>query len=243
MSWNKFESRLGVLSYHATKPAQKTVVYIHGGFGGVDSTENLSNELECEYQILSPCLPGHGKSFALNRKSTYNDLKDPVSDFLNHVHDKFGKFVLTGHSLGGRVAWDLSETHTDHIDKLLLFSPLLTPINSSFIQTAIRVSTDYVSSVKSPIENIWKYGLIDNFLRPLDLVHIWRIISSLGPTEFTSQTLPAMVVWGKKDKVLPLDNTKVFLAQIKAVSLLSINEGHYGYNTGDHWDEIREFLK
>ena len=94
-----------------------TIVLLHGLFGNLDNLGLLSRELRQNYQIVSLDLRNHGTSFQSSEHS-YQLMAQDVFNTLEHLELK--RYILIGHSMGGKVAMKLAELAQHDVDKLIV---------------------------------------------------------------------------------------------------------------------------
>jgi len=93
------------------------VVLLHGLFGAGVNLGALARSLRKRYTTIAVDLPGHGRSPWLDRY----DLPALADGVLSILEDLgLHSFHLVGHSLGGKVAMQLTLDHPDRIGALLV---------------------------------------------------------------------------------------------------------------------------
>ena len=77
------------------------VVILHGLFGSSDNWISIANALSDTYRVILPDLRNHGKS-PHSQIQTYTSMSEDIFELVNKLET--GKFVLIGHSMGGKAA-------------------------------------------------------------------------------------------------------------------------------------------
>ncbi|CAM2848864.1 alpha/beta fold hydrolase [Vibrio neptunius] len=94
-----------------------TIVLIHGLFGSLDNLGLLARDLRQDFQVVSVDLRNHGMSFQAPEHN-YELMAQDVFATLQHLNLK--RYILIGHSMGGKVAIKLAELAQTHVEKLLV---------------------------------------------------------------------------------------------------------------------------
>src|SRR3989344_1712941 len=168
------ETKWGRLCYLQTAPARMKVVFFHGGFSGAGMARVFEKVFsERGYQIIAPYLPGHGPSFRIPRGFSYADLVKVMADFVEVMG--LEKTVAMGHSLGGRLTWDLR----DKFRATVIISPMLLPMRKNIVQAAMGLTYDYLSDVgfnyRRKMSNVWR--------NLTQIMEIWGMIKSAPAAE------------------------------------------------------------
>ena len=115
------ESDLSVHYRDQGKLDGKPVIFLHGSSGSLHVFESLIGQLGGAYRFISYDHPGHG----LTGPHPRNDYSYAgYAQILDLVRSKLGvdRFVLVGHSMGGRIAWRYAAEHPEAVDALVLIS-------------------------------------------------------------------------------------------------------------------------
>ena len=96
------------------------LVLIHGFLGSSKMWEPQIEFLKKNYRVVTPDLPGFGKS---NKAKPYNNIYDMAQTILDCLKEKkIEKFYLLGHSMGGMIVQEMAKTSGDKISKLVCYS-------------------------------------------------------------------------------------------------------------------------
>ena len=93
------------------------IVFLHGLLGSSRNWRSITKSLSVEYRTLCFDLPNHGKS-GHQPSTSVQEMADAI--FLDLEEMGVSKFIICGHSLGGKVAMRMACDHTDSINKLVV---------------------------------------------------------------------------------------------------------------------------
>lgn len=100
-----------------TKPH---LLLIHGNMSGSIHFQTLMEELEEDYHVISPDLPGFGSSSYQNEHSSLLDFAKDMECFVNAL--SIGDFEVLGWSTGGGIALELAYLIPEQVSKVYLLS-------------------------------------------------------------------------------------------------------------------------
>ncbi len=95
----------------------KPIVLIHGLFGNLDNLGLLARDLKNDHQVISIDLRNHGESFH-SEQHDYPLMAQDVAACLAQL--KIEPAVIIGHSMGGKVAMQLSQQIPEKIQQLIV---------------------------------------------------------------------------------------------------------------------------
>ena len=232
------------------KPDGMPVVLIHGSMGSLHVWEGWVGELKDKARLISLDLPGHGLTGAWVRDEytveAYTDFIEVLVDTL-----KLERFVLVGHSLGGAVAWSFAATRPDRVSHLVLLdsagyprqggeaplptrlarTPVLGDLGIYFKpDRLVRRSLEeiYVDQSMVTPDRVRRYAELQRFPgnRTATLKRA-RTQEPLDPTPLKRLDVPTLIVWGVKDRWVPVADAFRFQEDIKGARLaLFDNLGH-----------------
>jgi len=240
------------LHYHelGSGPA---LMMIHGGGPGAAGWSNYSRNVEAlakKFRLIIPDLPGFGDSDKpIIEGSVYKFYADALRNLLDKL--KVESAHIIGNSLGGAAALKLAIDTPERVDKLVLMGPggglqlftprpsegvkhlfkyyegegptrkKLTEFLSCMVHDPLMITEEILeerlqSSIKRGVKEAW----IFNKARPPVLEELWR--------EYNKVSQPTLIIWGRDDRTLTIDNAWAMLNQIPDVQL------HVFGKTG-HW--------
>lgn len=219
------------------------IVLLHGTSASLHTWDGWASHLAGEHRVIRFDLP----AFGLTGPDPHNDYSmGAYVRLVAAVVDQLGveEFVLAGNSLGGHIAWGAALAMPQRVKKLVLvdsagyaINPTSVPIGFTVARTpGLRVLMEYVlprGVVASTVRNV--YGdpnrvtpeLVDRYhdltlragnRRALAI----RLEQPLSGEEDSIKTLklPTLIMWGAKDRLIPLDNAKRFESDIVGSKLL-----------------------
>jgi pimeloyl-ACP methyl ester carboxylesterase len=226
------------------------IVLLHGTSASLHTWDGWTQSLAGERRVIRFDLP----AFGLTGPDPLNDYSVAAYvRFVTAVVDQLGvqKFVLAGNSLGGQIAWNTALVMPQRVTKLVLIDsagyaiqPTSVPIGFAIARTpGLRVLMEYVlprGVVASSVRDV--YGdparvtpeLVDRYydltLRSGNRQALAiRLEQKLSGDESTVKMLklPTLILWGAKDRLIPLDNGKRFASDIGGSKLVVFEDlGH-----------------
>lgn len=77
------------------------MMILHGLYGSSDNWIGIAKELSDRFRVILPDLRNHGRS-PHNPVHTYNAISEDIAELADYL--ELDKFIITGHSMGGRGA-------------------------------------------------------------------------------------------------------------------------------------------
>ena len=233
----KFVTVFGARIHYVDVGAGPTVILLHGLADDVGVWGSVMPALAAKHRVIALDQVGFGRSDKplLNyRVSTFVDFLD---GFLNEL--KIKRASLVGNSLGGWVAADFALKHPDRIERLVLsdaagyaaLAKTMDPRALNALRLASREDIRYLGPLtfrdkrfyedvdlafKQRVttgDNYTVNQLLDSMIRGEDVLD-----GRLG-----SIHKPTLVVWGREDKLIPLNFAARFNKEINASQLRIID--------------------
>ena len=96
------------------------LVLVHGFLGSSKMWEPQIDFFKDYFRVITPDLPGYGKS---NKAQSHNTIQSIANLLLDCLGEKkIDKFHLLGHSMGGMVVQEMAKKDRDKISKLVCYS-------------------------------------------------------------------------------------------------------------------------
>ena len=95
------------------------LVLVHGFLGSSDMWKPQIKYFKNNYRVLSPALPGFGKSNKIKSCSSIESMAEAVLDSL--TKKKIEKFYLLGHSMGGMIVQEMTKLAGEKVLKLICY--------------------------------------------------------------------------------------------------------------------------
>lgn len=220
------------------------VIFIHGLGGSSDSWSNNISELSrLNLRTVALDLPGFGYSDKHKIKYSIQFYSDFVIKFLYAIGIK-GKISLIGSSLGGQIGAEIAIRYKDKVSKLVLVSPAGVPPRSFTGTTSLR---KYIKILQASSPKEIKKGLMSLDNRPVANSYaksVFNIISTPGAKAAFMSALEEsarsprflrkianietklLVIWGKKDNIIPVKFSEPFLEMPNCRLVIIENCGH-----------------
>lgn len=202
------------------------IVLLHGLLASGFTFNRLMPLLRQHFSVITLDLPGFGRS---EKSGSFVYSYDNYARFILHCADYFNldRFYLAGHSLGGQIALNTVRLLPDRIKGVVLLGSsgylnkskkLL--VYSSYLPFFHRLLSLYIRKrgVKAGLESVfYDHSLIteehmEEFGYPLTDTNLYKALIRLlrhREGDLTSDQLktihvPALILWGKEDKVVPV---------------------------------------
>ncbi|MBI5358691.1 alpha/beta hydrolase [Candidatus Amesbacteria bacterium] len=205
----------------------KDLLILHGWGGSLVEWQTIAESLSLRYRVWRLDFSGFGGSPKPSSDWSIYEYVDFVNEFLKEFNIK--NPVVMGHSFGGRVALFLKA------QKLILVDAAGIEFKSLKARV-FGLAADYFRWVPQNIKNIFRspdYRSAGN-MRKIFV----KVINQNLTKEMTEVKCPTLIIWGEKDRVLPITQAK----KIKELIYDSVIRVVWG---ADHWPHLskpKEFL-
>lgn len=193
-----------------------SVVILHGWNLSSEKFNPLVKELEKNgYNVYCPDLPGFGRSKMPDHPLVLSDYADFLEKY--RLQKKLDKFVLIGHSFGGRIGIKYSVYHSDKIYALILTgAPGIPPVSRGKIYFFLLAAKAGNLFFSIPPMNLFKGTARKMLYRIAHSTDFYNTDKNLRETfknvvkENLTDSLPkikvpVLLIWGKNDGIVPLD--------------------------------------
>jgi len=229
------------------------LVLVHGFLGSSKMWKPQINFFKKNYRVITPDLPGFGKS---NKAKFHNSIKSFSNFLLDRLEEKkINQFYLLGHSMGGMIVQEMAKKAGDKVSKLICYST--GPVGEmpgrfeTVDQSRKNLKEKGLETIAKDIAKTWfvkgedaKYfnicieegrqttwEAVDNALTAFKN---WNGIKSLK--NIKSETL---IVWGDQDKSYDIKQVKILKKNIKNSSLIIFK----GCAHNIHLEQVDDFNK
>jgi pimeloyl-ACP methyl ester carboxylesterase len=218
--------------YYQVAGAGSPLVLIHGLSGSCRWWSKNIAELARHFQVYVVDLIGFGSSrnghpFVLEEAAAH------LAAWMRQLGIEHAGLV--GHSMGGFIAADLAADHPDLVERLILVDAAVLPFEQTYAQHTLSMFREarqmrlsfmpilFSDALRAGIGTIWKAAneLLLTDLRP----KLARIAA------------PALVVWGEKDAIIPLEAGKRLSRHLRYDELVIVK----GAGHNPMWDCPRAF--
>jgi pimeloyl-ACP methyl ester carboxylesterase len=247
-----------------------TILLVPGLHSSLHVWDGWMRALGNEFRLVAVDLPGQGLSESWPR----NDYSIAALDgFIGEVTAALGltRFTFTGHSMSGAMAWRYALAHTDRVAALvlvaaggivthgagpilpfrLLAAPLIGPIARRSIarpvvRRVLRRAYGDPGLVSEALVTR-NFEMINGAGHAASLGRRLRYLLSYEPvSRLDALRLPALILWGDKDRLRPVVYAHMFHEHI-AGSVLRIHEGigHFPMEEEPEAtaEEVRRFMR
>lgn len=232
------------------------VILLHGSGPGVSAMANwrlVIPELSHHFRCIAPDLLGFGYS------ARPDDVSYVVDTWIDHVFglaDQLGleQFSLIGNSMGGRIALGVADRYPERVLRMVLMGSAGPSMKPTEGLRALRSYTPSPENMRRLMEDVFAYdkSIVTDALvqaryeasaQPGAQETYWSIFhderhSGSGLTPLTEEELralatPTLIIHGRDDKVVPLENG------LTLGRLLPNSQVHI-FNRCGHWVQIEQ---
>ncbi len=219
------------------------IVLLHGTSASLHTWDGWAQSLRGQRRVIRFDLP----AFGLTGPHPNNDYSVAAYvRFVGGVANKLGvkQFVLVGNSLGGQIAWATALAQPQRVSKLVLVDAAGYPFQSSSVPIGFRIAR--VPGLRVLMEHVLPRGIVASSVRNVygdpekvtsELIDryydltlrsgnrqalAYRLDQRMSGDEahIKDLKLPTLILWGAKDKLIPLDNAQRFASDIQASKLV-----------------------
>jgi pimeloyl-ACP methyl ester carboxylesterase len=242
------------------------LILIHGSGPGASGRANFIRNIEAlskHFRVIVPDLPGFGKS---DMKPVGTPIPGWWADKIVELFDHLGieKAHFVGNSLGGAITLKIALENPSRVDRMILMGPGGgTPITSVFPTEGIKTLVGFYDGPGPSLERLKSF--INQFVydpsqiteellaERLKAAMDPRIIAQppmrMGPgvvleelwrdPRMTKLPHETLIIWGREDRVMPLDTGFVLMKQIPRARFFVMPQcGHWA-----QWEHAEEFNK
>jgi pimeloyl-ACP methyl ester carboxylesterase len=232
------------------KDDPEPIVLLHGTADSLHTWDDWAQGLRSQRRVIRFDLP----AFGLTGPAPDGDYSIAAyTRWVVQVLDALGvqHCVLVGNSLGGQIAWETAVNQPRRISKLVLVDAAGYPIASQSVPIGFTLAR--LPGMKSLMEHILPRGVIQSSVRNVygdpskvtpDLVdRYYELTLRTGNRAALGQRfaqmvpsntealktlhLPTLVIWGARDRLIPLDNAHKFARDIAGSQLVVFDDlGH-----------------
>ena len=247
---------------------EKTIVMVHGLASNKDKWLKLSQQLKDKYRIIVPDLPGHGDSVQeLDCDYSINAQAQHLAEFIKKLN--LDKVHIIGNSLGGAIVTRFTyqfpkmveslilmnsygalktKSHLYHLAQKLGYNPII-KINS--VQDYRRMMK--IAMVKPPYIPTFIIKILVKKMQQRKKLNEKIFFASYKNSNLISLlphiSQPVLLIWGEKDKILHVDDSRLFRQEIPNCKRIILKDiGHVPMLecpkiTASHVDEFIQQVK
>lgn len=237
----------GKMAYHENSvKSEKTLVMIHGFGGNKDNWNRMVALWDGKYHVIAPDLPGHGESVSSKTLGyTTAQQAQRLETFLKAKEAK--NIHIVGHSMGGAIALRYVKNNAENVKSLILIDAMgmhktksdgdllverseKNPLYDVCTKERFETLVDYSMHKTSHIPSLFKEVMFEEKCerKALEKILYEGMFQDVKLDAIVKNiTVPTLIVWGEKDRIIHPNNGKLFHETIKN-SQLSVFEdiGH-----------------
>jgi 2-hydroxy-6-oxonona-2,4-dienedioate hydrolase len=214
--------------------SDKNIILVHGLGGSAERWLKVIPLLSTKYRVIAPDMIGFGDSDKPSTDYTIEFFAKFLSSFIDYLG--INKTILIGTSLGGQIAAECAGSD-GAIEKLVLVAPSgvmkqSTPTLDAYMMAALYPNQ---SNARMAFEMMSHSGTVEEFTvndfvkrmsAPNAKLAFVSSVLSVKNSQIRDSLLkikiPALLVWGKEDKMIPIKYAKEFLDSIRDCKLLEL---------------------
>jgi len=233
------------------KNASPPLVLIHGTGASLHTWEETVRLLKDSFRIITMDLPAYGLT-GPNPERIYSQefYLDFMNKFLTAID--IDQCIIGGNSLGGAIAWNYTYTYPSKVQKLILIDAAgysmvseSKPIAFTLAQIPIlKHILNYITPrflAEKSVINVYHnpskvtHEVVDRYYELfLREGNRQAFVDRMNFSEYPDHTLkirsidvPTLVVWGAYDKLIPLENARMFHTDLPNDTLVILDKtGH-----------------
>src|SRR5256885_1560840 len=134
--------------------------------------------------------------------------------------------ALMGQSMGGAIALHISASAPELVERIVLISAAGIPLNAQLSHLALRSIRSFFQQGNGSYPS----GLIQDVVRPRPLL-FWQTAQEMVHSDFRAEIaavkIPALIIWGKQDVLLPVSLGQALHAALpRATFIILPDSGH-----------------
>jgi pimeloyl-ACP methyl ester carboxylesterase len=220
----------------------EAIVFVHGLGGDYSHFAQVARPLADRFRVIGVDMPGCGSSEKVRTRVTLRSHARAVLDLLDGLG--IGNATLVGHSAGGQVCAGAAVLAPGRIDRLVLINsaglrPYPWPVRIGarilfrpwLLQVLLGLSArrilDHVFHEQNEHTRRFTADRLDRPHPPRALANIAKVFHDLIPDlleptilrDADKITMPTLIVWGDRDRLVPLPTVKKAASRIGACRL------------------------
>ncbi len=229
------------------------IMLLHGSNASLNTWEPWVQRLKGRFRVITFDFPAHGLSGPVPSRDYSSEAYLAITEKVE-AHLGLKRFALGGNSMGGGIAWRYAAAHPDQVAALILVDAAgrpptkpnaSTPLGFRIANTPIVRDIAATVTPRKLIESSFKQSVsVQSIATPAMIDRYWELLRYPGnrqatldrfagyrsPTNtdaITRITMPTLILWGRDDKVIPVESAAWFSRQLPnaRVTILE-NVGH-----------------
>ena len=203
----------------------ENLLILHGWSGSSDSWRKIIEILEIKFRVICPDFPGFGKTKPPKIPWNLDDFVEWLGEFTGKLN--LESFFLLGHSFGGRVAIKFSILYPEKVKKLILINSAGIKqdwgLREKIIFQASKIgnaifSKNHFLRFKDGARNLfYRIARIKDYSKAKGVMRetMKKIVEEDLLPELPKIQNETLIVWGEKDRIIPLKYAFIFKEKIK----------------------------
>jgi pimeloyl-ACP methyl ester carboxylesterase len=229
-------------------PTAPAIVLLHGFGSSLQTWDGWAAILSADHRVIGLDLPGAGLS-GLDPHGDYSDAR--TLEILEALLDRLGlqRATFVGNSLGGRLAWKFAATRPQRVEALILVSPdgFASPgfeygkapeipaslklmeyfLPKRLLKMSLAPAYGDPSRLVEPIVDRYYDLLLAPGVRAAMLARMHQSLLVEPTPLLNCIQAPTLLLWGAKDRMIPITNSADYLHAIPGSRLVSFPDlGH-----------------
>ena len=215
------------IRYFEEGDSKKSVILLHGLGGSAERWLKVIPLLSSKYRVIAPDMIGFGHSDKPSVDYTIEFFAKYLSGLINSLG--VNKTVLIGSSLGGQIAAEYA-SNSESIEKLVLVAPSgamkhSTPTIDAYMMAALypnlnsaKIAFEMMSGVGT-VDDATVNNFVERMLSPNAKLAFISSVLSVKNSQIRDSLqkikIPTLLLWGKEDKMIPIEYAQEFISSIK----------------------------
>ncbi|MES2629337.1 MAG: alpha/beta hydrolase, partial [Bacteroidota bacterium] len=242
----------GEIHYTDTGSGQ-VVLMIHGYASSLRHFDSLAVIMSKHYRVVRVDLPGFGMSDFPEIKGGGKEVAAMFREFMPFFIDQLhtDSLYLIGNSLGGWISWELADTDTARVKKVVLLASagyemdhiiadLMPPSSADFIRLMshrgfpLKLSEGGVDRCMADPTKVPHQTLVDANVfmnREGNMAALLKMVEDVAPADTTKilhVPCPVLVIWGKQDQIIPVAHAEKFRRDLQKGRIILYDQcGHF----------------
>lgn len=207
------------------KKNNPVLVLLHGWSLYKEKYSKLISLLSKTYRVISLDFPGFGHSDPPPKTWTNQDYADFLKSFLDSIN--ISKYILIGHSFGGRIILKYCSQNPKNISKIILIGSSGIERKSLKVKAISFVSSLLPKKIKQmllPLAGSKDYLESQGVMRET----FKNIVNENFENDIAKIKIPTLLIWGEDDHTTPLWQAKILNQLIKDSKLITIPNTNHG---------------